>query len=168
MGGGGEEGCGERVCREGHPTGMHSDFEAHVYHFRALIFLIQKQLVVFARMSILIIFVHLAQAGQQSLKLFRHNTVIVYTCQDYNNITSRSRFSLSSFFPTWHVSPVTDKFSAFSASTALSTFFCFLLLTTTLAPSSASRLAMAKPILQTIRGQIPLRTLEITVDTHVN
>lgn len=57
-----------------------------------------------------------------------------------------SRF-LSSAFPTWHTVPTTLSPSPCSVATARSTFCCFRLLTTTCAPSSARRRAMAKPIL---------------------
>jgi hypothetical protein len=63
--------------------------------------------------------------------------------------TSSISFSLSSFNPTWQTMPVTVSPSVLSFATAASTFFCFLLLTTTCAPSEASRLATANPILKT-------------------
>lgn len=63
--------------------------------------------------------------------------------------TTFNKFNLSSSFPTWHVTPWTFSiFKSLRPCTALSTFACFLLLMTTDAPSKASRLAIAYPILQ--------------------
>lgn len=62
-------------------------------------------------------------------------------------LTVSIKHCLSSAFPTLHTSPDTLRFSARSLAMAWSTLACFRLLTTTWAPSWASRRAIAKPIL---------------------
>lgn len=63
-------------------------------------------------------------------------------------IVSRNKDLRSSANPTWHLHPCTcKKPNFFNSSTALVTFLSFLLLITIEAPSDASLLAIARPIL---------------------
>ncbi|KYM92705.1 hypothetical protein ALC53_00642 [Atta colombica] len=92
--------------------------------------------------------------GKGSANLRDHEIGRSHETYMVHRLDTTRRFFLCSAFPTWQTVPATCKPSDLSSSTAFFTFASLRLLSITLAPSCAKRLAMERPILTSI----PLRT----------